>query len=53
MVTSVIERPKVVSQEEWLAARENLLAEEKRVTRERDALAAKRRRMPWLTVEKQ
>ena len=53
MVTSVIERPKVVSQEEWLAARENLLAEEKRVTRERDALAAKRRRMPWLAVEKQ
>jgi predicted dithiol-disulfide oxidoreductase (DUF899 family) len=44
--------PKVVSQQEWLAAREELLADEKRLTRERDALAAKRRRMPWLAVEK-
>src|SRR5580692_9900511 len=53
MSTSMIEKPQVVSQEEWLAARENLLAEEKRVMHERDALAAKRRRMPWLAVEKQ
>ncbi len=29
-----------------------LLAEEKRLTRERDAAAAKRRRMPWLAVDK-
>ena len=36
-----------------MTARENLLAEEKRVTHERDALAAKRRRMPWMAVEKQ
>jgi predicted dithiol-disulfide oxidoreductase (DUF899 family) len=53
MATSVIENAKVVSQEEWLAARESLLTEEKRVTHERDALAAKRRRMPWMAVEKQ
>ncbi|WP_353072821.1 DUF899 domain-containing protein [Tunturiibacter gelidoferens] len=52
MATSVIENAKVVSQEEWLAARESLVAEEKRVTHERDALAAKRRRMPWMAVEK-
>ncbi len=45
--------PQIVSQEEWLAAREQLLADEKRLTRERDALAAKRRRMPWMAVEKQ
>ena len=51
--TSMIENPKVVSREEWLAAREELLVKEKQITRERDALAAERRRMPWLAVEKQ
>src|ERR1700728_4719491 len=53
MATSMIERPKIVSQDEWMAAREELLAKEKKLTRERDALAAERRRMPWLAVEKQ
>jgi len=53
MSTSTIEKPKIVSQEEWLAAREELLTKEKQLTRERDALAAARRRMPWLAVEKQ
>jgi predicted dithiol-disulfide oxidoreductase (DUF899 family) len=53
MSTSTIEKPQIVSRDEWLAARESLLSEEKRVTRERDALAAKRRRMPWQAVEKQ
>ncbi len=52
MSTNMIENAKVVSRDEWLAARENLLADEKRITRERDALAAKRRRMPWMAVEK-
>jgi predicted dithiol-disulfide oxidoreductase (DUF899 family) len=42
----------VVSREEWLAALTNLLVREKQLTRERDALAAERRRMPWLAVEK-
>lgn len=41
----------VVSREEWLAARKALLVEEKRVTRERDALSAKRRELPWVRVE--
>jgi predicted dithiol-disulfide oxidoreductase (DUF899 family) len=41
-----------VSPEEWLEARNQLLVEEKRVMRERDALAARRRRMPWMAVEK-
>jgi predicted dithiol-disulfide oxidoreductase (DUF899 family) len=45
--------PKVVSQEEWLAARNALLAKEKQATRARDALAAERRRMPMTRVEKQ
>jgi predicted dithiol-disulfide oxidoreductase (DUF899 family) len=49
----MIEKPQMVSQEEWLAAHANLLVKEKQLTRARDALAAERRRMPWLAVEKQ
>jgi predicted dithiol-disulfide oxidoreductase (DUF899 family) len=44
--------PLVVSQQEWDAARQQLLVKEKALTRSRDALAAERRRMPWLAVEK-
>jgi predicted dithiol-disulfide oxidoreductase (DUF899 family) len=44
--------PKVVSQEEWLAARNALLVKEKALTRAKDALAAERRRMPMARVEK-
>jgi len=44
--------PPIVSREEWEAARLELLAEEKQLTRARDALAARRRRMPWLAVDK-
>ncbi len=40
----------VVSPEEWAAARDELLVEEKRLTRERDALAARRRRLPMVPV---
>jgi predicted dithiol-disulfide oxidoreductase (DUF899 family) len=43
--------PPIVSPNEWRSAREELLVEEKKLTRARDALAAKRRRMPWLAVE--
>jgi predicted dithiol-disulfide oxidoreductase (DUF899 family) len=42
----------LVTREEWEAAREELLVEEKALTRARDALAAKRRRMPWLAIDK-
>jgi predicted dithiol-disulfide oxidoreductase (DUF899 family) len=45
--------PPIVSPEEWEAAREELLVKEKELTRARDALAAQRRRMPWLAVEKE
>ena len=45
--------PPVVSREEWTAAREKLLVKEKEHTRARDALAAERRRMPWMAVEKE
>jgi predicted dithiol-disulfide oxidoreductase (DUF899 family) len=44
--------PAIVSEKEWEEARENLLVQEKEVTRARDALAAARRRMPWTAVEK-
>jgi predicted dithiol-disulfide oxidoreductase (DUF899 family) len=44
--------PPIVSPEVWEAAREQLLAKEKALTRARDALAAERRRMPWMAVEK-
>ena len=44
--------PPVVSAEEWRAAREAMLIKEKAHTRARDALAAERRRMPWMRVEK-
>jgi predicted dithiol-disulfide oxidoreductase (DUF899 family) len=45
--------PPVVSPEEWKEAREKLLVKEKEVTRVRDALAAERRRMPRMAVEKE
>jgi predicted dithiol-disulfide oxidoreductase (DUF899 family) len=44
--------PPIVSEQEWEAARLELLVKEKELTRARDALAARRRRMPWLPVEK-
>lgn len=47
------EHPRVVSQEEWLAARKDLLTKEKELTRQRDALAAERRKLPWVKVEKE
>jgi predicted dithiol-disulfide oxidoreductase (DUF899 family) len=49
---SKMKKPAVVSAEEWDTARQELLVEEKEVTRAKDALAAKRRRMPWAAVEK-
>jgi predicted dithiol-disulfide oxidoreductase (DUF899 family) len=44
--------PPIVSPDEWEAARQGLLVKEKASTRARDALAAERRRMPWLAMEK-
>jgi predicted dithiol-disulfide oxidoreductase (DUF899 family) len=44
--------PEVVSPEVWLAARVELLANEKEATRARDALNSKRRRLPMVKVEK-
>src|SRR5215204_3342609 len=44
--------PPIVSAEEWEDARQQLLVNEKELTRARDAMAAARRRMPWLAVTK-
>jgi len=52
MSTSKVENPKIVSRTEWIAARKKLLAKEKQHTREGDALAAERRQLPWIKVEK-
>jgi predicted dithiol-disulfide oxidoreductase (DUF899 family) len=47
-----IDLPPVVSPPDWLVAREALLAREKEATRARDALAAERRRLPMVRIEK-
>jgi predicted dithiol-disulfide oxidoreductase (DUF899 family) len=44
--------PPIVSPQEWEAARQRLLVKEKALTHARDAMAAERRRMPWMAVEK-
>ena len=52
MSANTIDNPKIVAREEWLAARKKLLAKEKQLTRDRDAVAAERRELPWVEVEK-
>ena len=47
------ENHKVVSQEEWLAARLDLLEAEKELTRRSDELARRRQELPWVRIEKE
>jgi predicted dithiol-disulfide oxidoreductase (DUF899 family) len=47
-----MESHKIVPHAEWLAARKAYLAEEKAFSKARDALAQKRRELPWEKVEK-
>jgi len=42
----------IVSREQWTAAREQLLIQEKELTRLRDQVAARRRQLPWVKVDK-
>jgi predicted dithiol-disulfide oxidoreductase (DUF899 family) len=49
---TAMEMPKVVSHDEWIKARRELLAAEKEFTRRRDALTRRRMAMPWERVEK-
>ncbi|GAA3765629.1 DUF899 family protein [Terriglobus aquaticus] len=50
---AAMSKPAIVSREEWDKAWLEMLGKEKEHTRARDALAAARRRMPWLAVEKE
>src|SRR5690348_11723177 len=43
---------KVVSHQEWVAARKALLVKEKEFTKLRDQLSEQRRELPWARVEK-
>jgi len=47
-----MDAPRIVSSDEWLEARRALLAEEKQLLKAQDALAARRRALPWVKVEK-
>src|SRR5438552_17797206 len=42
----------IVSREEWLIARRDLLKREKELTHLRDQLAAQRRALPWVKIDK-
>ena len=44
--------PEIVSPEQWKAAWQQMLVKEKATMKAHDALAAERRRMPWMAVEK-
>src|SRR5712692_12091361 len=44
---------KVVSKDQWVSARKQLLAKEKEFTRLRDQLSQQRRELPWERVDKQ
>jgi predicted dithiol-disulfide oxidoreductase (DUF899 family) len=52
MTTLKIADPKVVSRAEWLELRKKLLIKEKSYGRQGDALAAERRELPWVRVDK-
>jgi predicted dithiol-disulfide oxidoreductase (DUF899 family) len=53
MSTATLRSPKIVSRDEWLAARKELLAKEKEFTRQYDALAGQQRALPWVKIEKE
>lgn len=44
--------PPIVSRDHWLAARRDLLAKEKQLTRQHDEISRQRRELPWVKVEK-
>ncbi|HWF48747.1 MAG TPA: thioredoxin family protein [Bryobacteraceae bacterium] len=52
MTIAATENSKITSSEEWLVARKALLAKEKELTRLWDEVAAQRRALPWVKVEK-
>jgi predicted dithiol-disulfide oxidoreductase (DUF899 family) len=52
MATNEIPHPPIVSHDQWLAERKNLLAHEKELTRQYDRVNAERRRLPMVRIEK-
>jgi len=52
MKTNLFKNPPVVSPEAWLAARRELLREEKELTRLQDRVAERRRALPWVKIDK-
>jgi predicted dithiol-disulfide oxidoreductase (DUF899 family) len=52
MTTSTIPHPQIVSRNQWLAERKNLLAHEKEFTNHYDRINAERRRLPVVKIEK-
>jgi len=52
MKNNTIDHPTIVSPEKWLAARREFLREEKEFSKLRDRLAARRRALPWVKVDK-
>ena len=48
----MINHPRIVSRDEWLAARKQFLIKEKELTHLRDRLSAERRALPWVKVDK-
>jgi len=52
MTATTLERPRIATPADWLAARKALLKKEKELTHLRDAIAAERQALPWVRVEK-
>jgi predicted dithiol-disulfide oxidoreductase (DUF899 family) len=52
-VDQQIDKPNVVSREEWLKARLELLNDEKQLTRLSDEVARKRQQLPWVRIDKE
>jgi predicted dithiol-disulfide oxidoreductase (DUF899 family) len=50
--TTIGDKPRVVSRQQWLAERKALLAREKELTHLRDQVAHERRALPWVRVDK-
>jgi predicted dithiol-disulfide oxidoreductase (DUF899 family) len=53
MTTETLQNARIVSREDWLLARQELLDQEKQLTRQRDAVSAARRALPWVRIEKE
>jgi predicted dithiol-disulfide oxidoreductase (DUF899 family) len=49
---TTVPHPPIASQDEWLAARKELLAKEKEDTRRHDQVSAERRRLPMMKIDK-